>query len=111
MLIDSGSKCNIISEKSWDFLKAQKVVVKNQEKNPDKTFMSYGSKEPLTVLGSFDAELRTGPETTTAKFYVIKNGSRDLLGKDSTIALKVLRLGFEVQNVSTDHFPKFKQVV
>lgn len=86
-------------------------MVKNQEKNPDRTFMSYGSKEPLTVLGSFDAELRTGPETTTAKFYVIKNGSRDLLGKDSAIALKVLRLGFEVQNVSTDHFTKFKQVV
>lgn len=111
LLIDSGSKCNIISEKSWNLMKAKNVIVTNQEKKPDKTFMSYGSKDPLTVLGSFEAEICVGPETILAKFYVIKDGVRNLLGKDSAITLKVLKLGLQVNEVSVTKFPKFKNIV
>lgn len=51
MLIDSGSKCNIITDQTWEILKNSGVRVENQVKNPKKTFMAYGS-QPLTVLGS-----------------------------------------------------------
>lgn len=68
MLVDSGSKCNIISENSWNFFKSENVILKNEDNNPDETFMSYASQNPLTVLGCFDAEIKAGPETITAKF-------------------------------------------
>ncbi|XP_043471652.1 uncharacterized protein K02A2.6-like [Leptopilina heterotoma] len=110
MLIDSGSKCNIICEKSWDFLKSQNCKVKSQDRNPDKIFMAYGANEPLTVLGLFEAEIRVGLETICGKFYVIKNGLRNLLGKDSAIALKVLKIGIVINALNEVQLPKFKGV-
>lgn len=112
MLVDSGSKCNIISENSWKFLKSKNVIVINQDNNPDKTFMSYASQNPLTVLVCFDAEIKAGPGTITVKFYVVKNGIRDLLGRESAIALNVLRIGFNINLVSHNDtkLPKFKNI-
>lgn len=110
MLIDSGSKCNIICEKSWDFLKSQNCKVKSQDRNRDKIFMAYGANEPLTVLGLFEAEIRVGLQTICGKFYVIKNGLRNLLGKDSAIALKILKIGIVINALNEVQLPKFKGV-
>lgn len=112
MVIDSGSKSNIINDKTWMSLKEKLVQVTNQEKSPNKTFLAYGSTQPLVVLGAFDAEIIVGSESTNATFYVIKNGTKDLLGKDTAIALKVLRLGHNVVNKveEVQPFPKFKGI-
>lgn len=110
MIIDSGSKCNILSNKTWNRLKECKVEVKNQIANPDKTFVAYGNDKPLTVIGAFDADIRVGDRMQTGTFYVVKGGSRDLLGKDTAISLKVLKLGLEVNVVSENAFPKMKNV-
>lgn len=111
LLIDSGSKCNIVNDETWRHLKECHVVVSNQQKSPDKTFMAYGSKEPLTILGSFDATITAGKCTKTATFYVVKHGTRNLLGKDTAIAMGVLKIGFGINNVTQTPFPKFKDVV
>ncbi|KAG6440823.1 hypothetical protein O3G_MSEX001465 [Manduca sexta] len=111
MIIDSGSKCNILSDKTWEYLKECKVHVSNQIANPDKTFVAYGSNTPLTVIGSFEATIRVKNEIQTGTFYVVKGGTRDLLGKETAIALKVLKLGLEVNSVSVNSFPKIKDVV
>lgn len=98
MIIDSGSKCNILSEKTWKNLKACKIGVRNQTASPDKTFVAYGSNQPLIVIGSFDADIRIGHRVHTGTFYVVKDGTQDLLGKDTAILLKVLKLGLEVNS-------------
>lgn len=43
-------------------------------------------------------------------FYVVKDGSRDLLAKDTAISFKVLKLGVEVSTVSKKCFPNLKNV-
>lgn len=109
MLIDSGSKCNIITDRTWEYLKNHKVKVTNQINNPDKILLPYGSQKPLDVLGAFDANITINNVVIkTATFYVIRNGTRNLLGKVSAIQLNALRIGIPVNNIST--FPKFKDV-
>lgn len=98
MIIDSGSKCNIISDRSWGFLKSCGVNVEDQNKGSDKKFMAYGSQKPLTVLGTFKANIRLGPNTKPAIFYVIEGGERNLLGKDTSISLGVLKIGLSQVN-------------
>ncbi|XP_075981602.1 uncharacterized protein LOC142980155 [Anticarsia gemmatalis] len=110
VLIDSGSKSNIINDKTWEHMKHCNVKVSNQQKSSNKTFLAYGAKEPLKVLGSFDALIEAGSNSIITKFYVIKNGSRNLLGKETAIALKVLKLGLDVNSIEQKPFPKFKDV-
>lgn len=50
MLIDSGSKCYIISDMTRENMKKCKVKVKYIEKNP-KIVMTYGSNEPSKIQG------------------------------------------------------------
>lgn len=112
MLIDSGSKTNIIDDKTWEYLKSNAVGAVNQQKGSDQVFMAYGSKDPLEVLGSFESTIAIGPEKQSAKFYVIKNGTRNLLGKETAMRLNVLKLGVSINSLDTetDIFPKFKDV-
>jgi len=41
LLIDSGSKCNLLTDRTWEKLKNKKVQVHSQIKNPDKV-LPYG---------------------------------------------------------------------
>lgn len=111
MLIDSGSKCNIISDVTWEMLKANNIRVKSQVKCSDKKFMAYGSKKPLVVLGSFTSYIKigSGAGLDEATFYVIKNGTRNLLGKDTATKLGVLKLGLAINTID-GAFPKFKGI-
>ncbi|XP_030767526.1 uncharacterized protein K02A2.6-like [Sitophilus oryzae] len=111
MLIDSGSKCNLLSLDAWQYLKRERVQVHNQVKNPDKIFLAYASKAPLTVVGSFEAFIDVGNQPIKAVFYVIKNGNKNLLGKRTAIELGVLKIGLHNVNATTSPFPKFKDTV
>ncbi|XP_063534905.1 uncharacterized protein K02A2.6-like [Cydia strobilella] len=109
MLIDSGCRCNIITDETWEYLKSHNVKTSNQIANPDKTLVAYGSQTPLEVTGRFEAQIyiRDALETT-ATLYVIRNGSRNLMGRITAKQLGVLQTGIPVNNIST--FPKFKGV-
>ncbi|XP_060808134.1 uncharacterized protein LOC132903569 [Amyelois transitella] len=111
MLIDSGSKCNIINDATWENLKSLNIIVKNQVKSPQKNFVAYGSQNPLTVLGAFDSSIviSNGCKLDEETFYVVKGGTKNLLGKDTAIKLGVLRVGLGINMVNTK-FPKFKDV-
>lgn len=111
MVVDSGSTCNILSDKTWQQLKTSKVKVFNQIKNPKKVFMAYASKKPLDILGCFDAEIKINVTTTSATFYVIKNGTKNLLGRKTAKSLGVLRIGTNVNVNYVSTFPKFKNVL
>ncbi|XP_055591293.1 uncharacterized protein K02A2.6-like [Uranotaenia lowii] len=121
MLIDSGSKKNIIDNQSWEQMKKQGVVVRNATKDVDQRFRGYGNNaEPLQVIGMFDATVEVQnsdrPVQSEARFYVIMDGNQPLLGKETARQINVLRLGLpEQQNnifkISTKTpFPKMKGI-
>lgn len=120
LLIDSGCKCNLLTDKTWSEMKKQKIHVFEMNKAPERTFYAYGSKEPLVVLGSFKATVEVNNKTEIAMFYVIKDGTKDIIGKNTSISLGVLKLGIQVNalvpaqansNASVSAFPKFKDVL
>lgn len=75
MLIDSGSKYNLLTDNTWERLKKERIVVSNQEKNPKRIFMAYGSTTPLKINRSFQADITIGKKSY-ATFYVIHGGTK-----------------------------------
>lgn len=113
MLIDSGSKCNVITDKTWQVLKDNKIQITNQIRKPNKILLPYGNKVPLDVMGSFDTIISVDGRNKIATVYVIRNGTRDLLGKATAIELGVLQIGLHINTVDAKApivFPKFKGV-
>lgn len=114
MLIDSGCKINIISSKTWEHLKENRVNCGKQVKEPNQILLAYGSTTPLQIRGSFEAAIKTNGREERATIYVIEDGSRNLLGKDTALRLGVLKLGGDVNNVEQEPnrpFPKFKDTL
>lgn len=103
MLIDSGSKYNLIDDTTWKTMKLRNVRVNNLRLDRNKKFLAYG-KVPLNLITVFDAEInilgtdRTLPTNTT--FYVIEKGQQPLLGKITAQQLGVLRVGLGSDNVN-----------
>ncbi|KAG6454310.1 hypothetical protein O3G_MSEX008647 [Manduca sexta] len=115
MLIDSGSKCNVITDRTWQLLKDKKVEVTNQISRPNKILIAYGNKEPLHILGSFETTISANNKSIKSTIYVVRDGTRNLLGKTSAIALGVLQIGLQINTVRCDTplngtFPKFKGI-
>lgn len=111
MLIDSGSKYNLITERTWKELKGKGVKCLSQDKKPNKILFAYGSKAPLNIVGSFETVIKVNSREDLTHVFVIANGSRNLLGKKSAINLGVLKLGIEVNQIKNVPFPKFKDVL
>ncbi|GBP21103.1 hypothetical protein EVAR_11134_1 [Eumeta japonica] len=88
MLIDSGCKQNLITKATWETLKKNKVILYNQHPNPNVTFMAYGSTSPLMIKGSFEARIQVGSRYEYSTFYVVCDGTRNLLGKTTAISLE-----------------------
>ena len=99
VLIDSGSSCNTIDQKTREELK-QKGVKCKPEKTNQKLF-PYGTSEPLHTLGTFEASVNPAGKDVTAKFIVICNERRPIMGRKTAMKLDVLRLGPQVDAVST----------
>lgn len=112
--IDSGTNKTIITHKTYEYLKRKNFQLWNQRQGTDKTFMSYSSKEPLEILGQFTTKVKAGTEEAEETIYVCAGGQTDLLGKEISIKLKLLKLGYEVQLcASMNHeseFPKIPNV-
>lgn len=96
MMIDSGSKYNVIGEDTWAYLKENGSKLMNQRAT-NKRLVAYGQDEPLQIECCFQATLSIEDDTencsTDATFYVIRGGERTLLGRDSARELDVLVLG------------------
>ncbi|XP_063892502.1 uncharacterized protein K02A2.6-like [Helicoverpa armigera] len=111
MIIDSGCNDNLITDKTWKTMKESNVVVTNQDAHPVKNFMAYGSDSPLKLLGSFQANIQVGERTENSKFYVIKDGTCNLLGRLTATSLGILRIEVDVNAIVYQEFPKFKDVL
>lgn len=118
MLIDSGSKYNLIDDATWSTMNMRNVKANNLRLDTSKKFLAYG-KVPLKLVAVFDAEIEIlGTDRKLAvdtTFYVIEKGQQPLLGKISAQQLGVLRIGLgsaEVNRVDAakQHFPYIRDV-
>lgn len=110
VLVDSGSDVNLIHSTAWETLKQQRVVVYEMQKGGDEVIKGFGSKTPLNILGSFKAKIEIGNKSECAKFFVVKEGQRCILGDTTAKALGVLKIGVEVNQVNNVPFGKIKDV-
>lgn len=119
MLVDSGCKFNLITDRTFEYLKRNEASISNiREANIGMS--AYGQKSKLTINCKFDATLaletpNTGRRLTTT-FYVIRGGTQNLLGRQTASEIGVLRIGLPVEaenwvsNVSQNRpvFPHIK---
>lgn len=102
MCIDSGSNKNIIGDKTWTFLQNMNAKFVNFREGSDIIFKSYGNHEPLNVVGSFTANIDVHKSNSNETIYIIKGGQTSLIGKETAIKLGILKIGFNIFNVTNE---------
>jgi len=108
VVIDSGSSCNIIDQKTGEELKQKGVKCKSVKTNQQKLY-PYGTSEPLDMLGKFEASVNLAEKYVTAEFIVICNEGRPIMGRKTALGLDILRLGPQLNAISTpDLVDKYK---
>ncbi|XP_055540021.1 uncharacterized protein LOC129726870 [Wyeomyia smithii] len=112
MLVDSGSDVNLLTALEWEKLKQRDVRVQQMAKGSKDVIKGYGSDMPLQIIGSFVAKVSIGAKAVMAKFFVVNDGQRCLMGDATAKALGVLRIGREVNQLERDTVPfaKIKDV-
>jgi hypothetical protein len=108
VLIDSGTRRNLIPLKTWEYMKKQSVKTREMIKGSDVAFKAYGQSEVIPVKGRFEALLELNGKKTYQWFYVVEKGDTSLLGEDTSIVHDVLRIGTTVNSVDEQAFPKIK---
>lgn len=111
MVIDSGCNHNLITRKTWEQMEKNNARIINQNPKPQEKFVAYGSVTPLKLLRSFEADIQIGNKIASATFYVVADGSRNLLGRLTATSLEVLKIDLPVSAVESKGFPKFKDVL
>lgn len=99
MLVDSGSDVNLIHSSAWEKLKQQGIKVRQMEKGCSQVIKGYGSNVPLRILGSFHTDIEIQRKCEFAKFFVVDEGQRCILGDATAKALGVLKIGVEVNQL------------
>ncbi|XP_055633240.1 uncharacterized protein K02A2.6-like [Toxorhynchites rutilus septentrionalis] len=112
MAIDSGAAANVVHAAAWEKLKSASAKVKYQPQ-VDRLFKAYGSKNPLKMMGMFKAKIEAGGNCTEAVFYIAQDGKQCLLGDETAKKLKVLKIGFQVAEISENNpmFPKMRGIL
>ena len=90
VVIDSGSSCNVIDQKTGEELKLKGVKCKSVKTNQQKLY-PYGTSEPLDMLGKFKASVNLAEKYVTAEFIVICNEGRPIMGRKTDILERSLR--------------------
>lgn len=100
MVIDSGCRLNLISEKDWNLLQNSEAVMWNIRSHSVNKFKAYAASYPLEIVVVFDAPICVGNRNEImSSFYVIKNGNQSLLGRETALSLNVLKLGLDVNHI------------
>ena len=100
MIIDSGCDTNIISETLWKELKLKGI--KSKPKQCKKKLYPYSSTTPLVTVCSFNTTLKAGENQTDAEIVVVKEEGDPLLSRETSIKLKVLKIGLNVQSLTQE---------
>lgn len=113
IMIDSGATCNVLTEETWKIMKDQRVKVREMQKSSANSIKPYGCNQSLEILGSFKADVKTEISKKEALFYVVRGGPLNLLGRNLSVDLGILKLGLDVNAIisSTAPFPKMKGIL
>jgi len=71
--------------------------------------MSYRKTQLLKISESFEADITINNITDRSTFDVIKDRTKDLLGKITAKALRVLHIELGINTIET--FPKLKDIL
>ena len=95
--VDSGSSVNLIDEERFSLINERSKTKLKLKKSKVKLF-GYASKQPITVLGSFDAVLEVNEKYLPASFLVVKGktDSSPSLGCDTPIDIGVPKIVNEI---------------
>ncbi|XP_055585352.1 uncharacterized protein K02A2.6-like [Uranotaenia lowii] len=104
-VIDSGSKYNLLSQSKWDELKNNKVTVTNQRREAPMVFKAYGGQS-LPLVGAFTATLKVGNLSDMVEFYVVKGDGKTLIGRDTAMAMGILKISVPVNEVESNNCGK-----
>lgn len=107
VVIDSGTKRNLIPIQVWEQMKTKKVKTLEELKGSDVTFKAYGQDDPIPVRGRFKAQVVMNDIRSEAWFYVVEKGNACLLGKETALIHKVLKTG-TVRAIGSSEFPKIR---
>lgn len=103
MMVDSGSDWNLVSISDWAALseafESGNAVLYDITQRPNDCARAYGSSEPLITLWSFYAWIQSCDRSKPrnfAKCFVVENGEKSILGRETARRMKMLKLGAEV---------------
>lgn len=108
-LIDSGSPVNTIPWETYEKLNREKAKLFEVKAKCSRTFYGYSSEVPLEIARTFRAKVLINDQkpSVIAEFFVVMGAKKALLGKPTAEALKVLKVGLNVNAVSKiEEFPK-----
>jgi hypothetical protein len=108
VLIDSGTRRNLIPVNTWERMKREGVKTRQMHKGSDVSFKAYGQSEVIPVRGRFEAEVELNGKKSWQWFYVVEKGDVSLLGEDTSVAHGVLQVKTTVNAVESETFPKIK---
>lgn len=109
VVVDSGSKHNIVDRETWMELKEKGIQTTQRQKDVDRNFNAYGGHR-LKFLGMFGTAIETPTRSANATFYVADEFGKFLVGMDTARALGVIKIGYNVNNIQTEssEFNKIK---
>lgn len=103
-MVDSGSDWNLVSPGDWRKLRAAnrggQVALYGIKEKPGEYASSYASSAPLEASRHFHAYVGSTEAVkpkSFAKFYVVDNGGRSILSRETAIQMELLQVGVEVQ--------------
>lgn len=107
IVVDSGSKYNIVDRETWLELKEKGIQTSQRQKG--RNFNAYGGHQ-LKFLGMFEARIETPTRSTKAMFHVADECGKFLVGMDTAKALGIIRIGYNVNSIQseTSEFNKIK---
>lgn len=109
VVVDSGSRYNIVDRDTWSELKGKKVETTWKSPNVDIGFMAYGG-HPLKFIGMFEACVKIAGKQLMAKFYVANELGKFLLGYETAMALGVLKIGCGINSIDSGNTGQFNAI-
>lgn len=108
IIVDSGSRYNIVDRETWLELKSKGIHTILRQKEIDVNFTAYGGHR-LNFLGMFRTLIETGSRKTVADFYVANEFGKFLIGWQTSFTLGILKIGYEINHIN-EEFGKIKDV-
>lgn len=116
LLIDSGCKHNLITTTTLEYLKRNNADL-NDFGSTNIRMCAYGQSNTLQIKTKFNANLAVSANEsgTMATFYVVSEGTQNLLGRETAMEIGILKIGLPINErlisnveIKTPEFPCIK---